>query len=154
LSLPGGIVDIVARAVEKIHAAINQALENPDVQRQLAVADIPGKPMTLGDLAKLMKTDHEKFVRVEGRGGAAAVTRYCRRAQARSPLISSWPALIRPSIAQNSCFSMDARVKPGHDQMTTFGTHLVTLLASILIDVSSIFVVNAVCTSNGFSMPR
>jgi hypothetical protein len=29
-----------------------------------------------------------------------------------------------------------------------------TLLASILIDVSSSFVVNAVSTSNGFSMPR
>ena len=50
--------------VEKIHAAINKALENPDVQRQLAVADIPGKPMALGDLAKLMKADHEKLVRV------------------------------------------------------------------------------------------
>jgi predicted component of type VI protein secretion system len=32
--------------------------------------------------------------------------------------------------------------------------YLFTLLASILIEVSSILVVNAVCTSNGFSMPR
>jgi tripartite-type tricarboxylate transporter receptor subunit TctC len=50
--------------VEKIHAAINKALENPDVQRQLSIADIPGKPMPLADLAKLMKTDQEKLVRV------------------------------------------------------------------------------------------
>jgi hypothetical protein len=49
-------------------------------------------------------------------------------------------------------FSEDG--EPGHDQMTAFGAHLVTLLASILIDVSSILVENAVCTSNGFSMPR
>lgn len=34
------------------------------MQRQLAVADIPGKPMQLGDLAKLMKTDHEELIRV------------------------------------------------------------------------------------------
>jgi tripartite-type tricarboxylate transporter receptor subunit TctC len=33
--------------VDKIHDGINKALENPDVQRQLAVADIPGKPMPL-----------------------------------------------------------------------------------------------------------
>jgi tripartite-type tricarboxylate transporter receptor subunit TctC len=31
--------------IEKIHEAINKALQNPDVQRQLSVADIPGKPM-------------------------------------------------------------------------------------------------------------
>src|SRR3954447_3204862 len=30
---------------EKINQAINNALRNPDVQRQLSVADIPGKPM-------------------------------------------------------------------------------------------------------------
>jgi tripartite-type tricarboxylate transporter receptor subunit TctC len=50
--------------VEKIHQGINKALENPDVQRQLAVADIPGKPMHLTDLAKLMKADHEKLTTV------------------------------------------------------------------------------------------
>jgi tripartite-type tricarboxylate transporter receptor subunit TctC len=50
--------------VEKIHQGINKALENPDVQRQLAVADIPGKPMHLADLAKLMKADHEKLTTV------------------------------------------------------------------------------------------
>jgi transposase len=33
-------------------------------------------------------------------------------------------------------------------------THFFTLPASILTEVSSIFVENAVCTSNGFSMPR
>jgi tripartite-type tricarboxylate transporter receptor subunit TctC len=52
--------DIVA----KIHAGINKALENPDVQRQLSVADIPGKPMQLGELAGLMKTDYEKLTAV------------------------------------------------------------------------------------------
>ncbi len=43
---------------------IDKALENPDVQRQLAVADIPGKPMPLNDLADLMKTDYEKLTTV------------------------------------------------------------------------------------------
>jgi len=47
--------------VEKIHEAINKALQNPDVQRQLAVADIPGKPMPLNELASLMKADYEKL---------------------------------------------------------------------------------------------
>ena len=50
--------------VEKIHAGINKALENPDVQRQLSVADIPGKPMQLSELAGLMKTDYEKLTAV------------------------------------------------------------------------------------------
>ncbi|WP_291577563.1 tripartite tricarboxylate transporter substrate-binding protein [Bradyrhizobium sp.] len=50
--------------VEKIHDGIDKALQNPDVQRQLAVADIPGKPMPLGELAALMKTDHEKLTTV------------------------------------------------------------------------------------------
>jgi tripartite-type tricarboxylate transporter receptor subunit TctC len=50
--------------VEKIHGAINKALQNPDVQRQLAVADIPGKPMSLNELAGLMKADYEKLTTV------------------------------------------------------------------------------------------
>ena len=50
--------------VEKINAGINKALENPDVQRQLAVADIPGKPMPLDKLANLMKADYEKLTGV------------------------------------------------------------------------------------------
>jgi tripartite-type tricarboxylate transporter receptor subunit TctC len=50
--------------VKKIHQGINKALENPDVQRQLAIADIPGKPMHLADLAKLMKADHDKLTTV------------------------------------------------------------------------------------------
>jgi tripartite-type tricarboxylate transporter receptor subunit TctC len=45
----------------KINAAISKALENPDVQRQLSVTDIPGKPMSLPDLAALMKNDYEKL---------------------------------------------------------------------------------------------
>ena len=50
--------------VEKIHAAVNKALESPEVQKQLAVADIPGKPMPLADLASLMKADHDKLTGV------------------------------------------------------------------------------------------
>jgi tripartite-type tricarboxylate transporter receptor subunit TctC len=50
--------------VEKIHEGINKALENPDVQRQLAIADIPGTPMSLGELATLMKADYEKLTAV------------------------------------------------------------------------------------------
>jgi tripartite-type tricarboxylate transporter receptor subunit TctC len=50
--------------VQKINAAVSKALENPDVRRQLAVADIPGKPMPLGDLATLMKADYEKLTGV------------------------------------------------------------------------------------------
>jgi tripartite-type tricarboxylate transporter receptor subunit TctC len=50
--------------VGKIHAGINKALENSDVQRQLSVADIPGKPMQLGELAGLMKADYEKLTAV------------------------------------------------------------------------------------------
>ena len=49
--------------VEKIHDGIDKALQNPDVQHQLAVADIPGKPMPLNDLAApdeggLREADH------------------------------------------------------------------------------------------------
>jgi tripartite-type tricarboxylate transporter receptor subunit TctC len=50
--------------VKKIHGSINKALANPDVQRQLAVADIPGKPMQLGELASLMEADYEKLTAV------------------------------------------------------------------------------------------
>ena len=50
--------------VEKIHDGINKALENPDVIRQLSIADIPGRPMPLGELAALMKADHEKLTKV------------------------------------------------------------------------------------------
>jgi tripartite-type tricarboxylate transporter receptor subunit TctC len=50
--------------VEKIHDGINKALDNPDVQKQLAIADIPGKPMPLKDLAALMKADFEKLTTV------------------------------------------------------------------------------------------
>ena len=54
---PGAIVD-------KIHDGINKALQNPDVERQLAIADIPGKPMQLSELASLMKADREKLTTV------------------------------------------------------------------------------------------
>ena len=55
----------------KINAAINKALENPDVQRQLSITDIPGKPMSLRDLATLMKSDYEKLTTVVKTAGMA-----------------------------------------------------------------------------------
>ena len=57
--------------VEKINNAINKALQNPDVQRQLSVANIPGKPMSLADLAALMKADYEKLTMVVKTSGMA-----------------------------------------------------------------------------------
>jgi tripartite-type tricarboxylate transporter receptor subunit TctC len=56
---------------EKINAAINKALENPDVQKQLSITDIPGKPMPLRDLAALMKSDYEKLTTVVKTSGMA-----------------------------------------------------------------------------------
>jgi tripartite-type tricarboxylate transporter receptor subunit TctC len=50
--------------VVKIHDAIDSALKNPDVQRELSIADIPGKPMPLNELAGLMQADHEKLTKV------------------------------------------------------------------------------------------
>ncbi len=50
--------------VDKIHDGINKALQNPDVQRTLSVADIPGKPTPLDDLAILMRADFEKLTKV------------------------------------------------------------------------------------------
>jgi tripartite-type tricarboxylate transporter receptor subunit TctC len=57
--------------VERINDGINRALQNPDVQRRLAVANIPGKPMPLKDLAALMKADHEKLTKVIATSGMA-----------------------------------------------------------------------------------
>jgi tripartite-type tricarboxylate transporter receptor subunit TctC len=49
---------------EKINAAISHALEAPEVQQRLSKADVPGKPMSLTELATLMKTDHDKLTAV------------------------------------------------------------------------------------------
>jgi tripartite-type tricarboxylate transporter receptor subunit TctC len=57
--------------VNRINEAINRALQNPDVQRQLSVANIPGKPMPLDELAALMKADHEKLTTVVKTSGMA-----------------------------------------------------------------------------------
>jgi tripartite-type tricarboxylate transporter receptor subunit TctC len=57
--------------VEKINDGINKALQNPEVQRQLSLANIPGKPMPLGELASLMKADHEKLTTVVKTTGMA-----------------------------------------------------------------------------------
>jgi tripartite-type tricarboxylate transporter receptor subunit TctC len=57
--------------VEKINDGINKALQNPDVQRQLSLANIPGKPMPLDELASLMKADHEKLTTVVKTTGMA-----------------------------------------------------------------------------------
>ena len=59
--VPSATPDALA---EKINQGINKALQNPDVQRQLSVADIPGKPMSLAELAALMKADHDKLTSV------------------------------------------------------------------------------------------
>lgn len=59
--VPAGTPDAIA---EKINDGINKALLNPDVIRQLSIADIPGKPMSLGELATLMKADHDKLTAV------------------------------------------------------------------------------------------
>lgn len=53
-----------AAIAEKINDGINKALLNPDVIKQLSIADIPGKPMSLAELAALMKTDHDKLTAV------------------------------------------------------------------------------------------
>ncbi len=57
--------------VEKINDGINTALRNPDVQRQLSLANIPGKPMPLNELAALMKADQEKLTTVVKTTGMA-----------------------------------------------------------------------------------
>ena len=57
--------------VNKINEAFNKALQHPDVQRQLSVANIPGKPMPLDELAALMKADHEKLTTVVQTSGMA-----------------------------------------------------------------------------------
>jgi tripartite-type tricarboxylate transporter receptor subunit TctC len=59
--VPAGTPDAIAG---KINDGINKALLNPDVQRQLSIADIPGKPMSLGELAALMKADHDRLTAV------------------------------------------------------------------------------------------
>src|SRR3954467_2139466 len=50
--------------VSRIHEAINQALVSPEVVERLSHADIPGQPMTLDELAKLMKADHERLTEI------------------------------------------------------------------------------------------
>jgi len=57
--------------VEKIHDAIDKSLENPEVQHQLAISDIPGKAMPLADLAALMKADYERLSKVVKTSGMA-----------------------------------------------------------------------------------
>jgi tripartite-type tricarboxylate transporter receptor subunit TctC len=59
--VPAGTPDAITA---KINDGINKALLNPDVQRQLSIADIPGKPMSLSELAALMKADHDKLTAV------------------------------------------------------------------------------------------
>jgi tripartite-type tricarboxylate transporter receptor subunit TctC len=50
--------------VSRIHEAINKALVAPEVIERLSHADIPGQPMTLDELAKLMKADHERLTEI------------------------------------------------------------------------------------------
>jgi tripartite-type tricarboxylate transporter receptor subunit TctC len=59
--VPAATPDSIA---EKINDGINKALLNPDVIKQLSIADIPGKPMSLSELATLMKADHDRLTAV------------------------------------------------------------------------------------------
>jgi len=59
--VPAATPDAIA---EKINDGINKALLNPDVIKQLSIADIPGKPMSLSELAALMKADHDRLTAV------------------------------------------------------------------------------------------
>src|SRR5436305_4850445 len=47
--------------VKRIHAPVDPALPPPAVTQRLSHADIPGQPMPLDELAKLMKADHERL---------------------------------------------------------------------------------------------
>ncbi len=57
--------------VAKINEESTRRCRNPEVQRQLAVANIPGRPMPLADLAALMKGDYEKLTKVIATSGMA-----------------------------------------------------------------------------------
>src|ERR1700743_2755170 len=57
--------------VEKIHDAIDKALENPAVPRQQSTPDIPGKPMSLKDLSALMRSAYDKLNKVVTTAGMA-----------------------------------------------------------------------------------
>jgi tripartite-type tricarboxylate transporter receptor subunit TctC len=59
--LPAATPDAV---VKRIHEAINKALVSPEVIGRLSHADIPGQPMALDELAKLMKADHERLTEI------------------------------------------------------------------------------------------
>lgn len=50
--------------VGRIHEAINKALTSPEVIERLSHADIPGQPMPLDGLAKLMKADFERLTEI------------------------------------------------------------------------------------------
>jgi tripartite-type tricarboxylate transporter receptor subunit TctC len=60
-----------APLLAKINSAISKALQNSDVQRQLSIANIPGKPMPLDELAALMNTDRDKLTTVIKTAGMA-----------------------------------------------------------------------------------
>ncbi len=66
--IPAATPEPLAR---KINEAISKALQNPGVQRQLSVTNIPGKPMSLDELAALMKSDYEKLTTVVKTAGMA-----------------------------------------------------------------------------------
>ncbi len=57
--------------VKTVNDGINRALRSPEVQQRLELADIPGKPMSLEELAALMKADHEMLSKVVNASGAA-----------------------------------------------------------------------------------
>ncbi|MET3990196.1 hypothetical protein ABID65_001831 [Bradyrhizobium sp. S3.9.2] len=61
---------------------------------------------------------------------------------------------IRDSASSAAGFPDCASLHPGYNAEAYGSPYFFTLLASILTAGSSILVVNAVVTSNGFSMPR
>jgi tripartite-type tricarboxylate transporter receptor subunit TctC len=52
------------QVVNRIHEAVNATLASPQVVERLSHADIPGQPMPLEALAKLMKADHERLTEI------------------------------------------------------------------------------------------
>src|SRR4051794_8642955 len=50
--------------VKRIHEAINTALGSSEVIERLSHADIPGQPMPLDELAKLMQADHARLTEI------------------------------------------------------------------------------------------
>ena len=139
--------------VEKINDGINKALQNPEVQRQLVGRQYSGQ----ADAAQGPRRADEGGSREADEGdrdvghGAAvmAISSFRGDAKHRTRVRNCAPE----NLEIPRCAIAHLRPGPSDHPGMTCG-HFFTLLASILIDVSSILTENAVSTSNGFSMPR